>query len=36
TYHPALLLRSPANKPAALQDFINLREKIKEVCVSTY
>jgi len=36
TYHPALLLRSPSNKPAALQDFINLREKIKEVCVSTY
>lgn len=31
TYHPAALLRNPANKPDALQDFQNLREKIKEL-----
>lgn len=36
TFHPAALLRNPNNKPAALEDFIALREKIKEVCEHTY
>ncbi len=31
TFHPAALLRNPANKPAALEDFQALREKIKEL-----
>ena len=32
TLHPAALLRNPANKPEAFNDFLKLREKIKEVC----
>ncbi len=36
TFHPAALLRNPTQKPAALEDFIALREKIKEVCPETY
>ena len=36
TFHPAALLRNPNNKPAALEDFQKLREKIKEVCPETY
>lgn len=36
TYHPAALLRNPASKPDALEDLQALREKIKEVCPSTY
>ena len=36
TYHPAALLRSPSNKPAALQDMLNLQQKIMEVCPETY
>lgn len=36
TFHPAALLRNPNNKPAALEDFIALQEKIKEVCEHTY
>ncbi|MCR5149860.1 MAG: uracil-DNA glycosylase [Clostridiales bacterium] len=31
TFHPAALLRNPGNKPLAYEDFIALREKIKEV-----
>lgn len=31
TYHPAALLRNPANKPDALSDFQALRDKIKEL-----
>lgn len=31
TYHPAALLRNPANKPDALADFQALRDKIKEL-----
>ncbi len=31
TYHPAALLRNPNNKPEALEDFIKLREKLKEL-----
>jgi uracil-DNA glycosylase len=36
TFHPAALLRNPNNKPAALEDFLALRDKIKEVCEHTY
>lgn len=36
TFHPAALLRNPNNKPAALEDFLALQEKIKEVCNHTY
>lgn len=36
TFHPAALLRNPNNKPAALEDFVKLREKIKEICPETY
>ena len=32
TLHPAALRRNPANKPEAFNDFLKLREKIKEVC----
>ncbi len=31
TFHPAALLRNPANKPDTLADFQNLRDKIKEL-----
>lgn len=31
TYHPAALLRNPENKPAGFEDFINLKEKIREL-----
>lgn len=36
TLHPAALLRNPLNKPMVFQDFLNLREKIKNICTSTY
>ncbi|MCH5299167.1 MAG: uracil-DNA glycosylase [Ruminococcus sp.] len=36
TYHPAALLRNPAQKPDAFADFLKLREKIKEICPGTY
>lgn len=32
TFHPAALLRNPNQKPAALEDFLRLKEKIEEVC----
>ena len=35
-FHPAAILRNQSQKPAAFQDFITLREKIKEVCETTY
>ena len=31
TFHPAALLRNPNNKPAAMQDFFGLRDKIAEL-----
>ena len=31
TYHPAALLRNPAQKPAAFDDFLKLRDKIDEL-----
>ncbi|MBO5360023.1 MAG: uracil-DNA glycosylase [Clostridia bacterium] len=36
TFHPAALLRNPNQKPAALEDFVALRDKIMEVCPETY
>lgn len=36
TLHPAALLRNPANKPAAFEDFLKLRAKINELCSHTY
>lgn len=36
TFHPAALLRNPNNKPAALSDFLALRDKINEICERTY
>ena len=36
TLHPAALLRNPNNKPAAMEDFFKLRDKIHEVCEHTY
>ena len=32
TFHPAALLRTPANKPAGLEDFLSLKEKALELC----
>lgn len=34
--HPAAVLRDPRKKPEAFDDFLKLREKIKEVCTHTY
>ena len=36
TFHPAALLRNPAQKPDAFADFTALRDKIGEVCTHTY
>ena len=36
TLHPAALLRNPSQKPAAFEDFLKLREKIREICDHTY
>ncbi len=36
TLHPAALLRNPNNKPAAMEDFFKLRDKINEICDNTY
>ena len=36
TFHPAALLRSPQNKPAAFADFTALRDSIETVCKHTY
>lgn len=36
TFHPAALLRNPSQKPDAFEDFLALREKIKETCENTY
>ena len=36
TFQPAALLRNPRQKPDALEDFVALREKIREVCTHTY
>ena len=31
TFHPAALLRNPAQKPDALADFLSLRNKMQEL-----
>ncbi len=36
TFHPAALLRNPANKPPALEDLLLLRDKILEICPFLY
>ena len=36
TFHPAALLRNPGNKPGALEDFLGLREKIRQLCPEVY
>ncbi len=36
TFHPAALLRDPRRKPEAFEDFLKLRDKIKEICERTY
>ncbi len=36
TYHPAMLLRDPRRKPDALEDFLALQNKIREICERTY
>ena len=36
TYPPAALLRYPVNKPAVFGDFVNLRQKITQICEHTY
>ena len=36
TFHPAALLRNPGNKPAALADFLGLRDKIRQLCPEVY
>ena len=36
TFHPAALLRNPNQKPDALEDFLKLQKKIKEICDHTY
>lgn len=35
TFHPAALLRNPNQKPDAFEDFLALRDKIREVCDHT-
>ncbi len=36
TFHPAALLRNPNQKPDALEDFLALQRKIREICDHTY
>lgn len=36
TFHPAALLRNPGNKPGALEDFLGLRGKIRQLCPEVY
>ncbi len=36
TFHPAAILRNPNQKPAAMEDFFALQEKIKEICPEVY
>ena len=36
TFHPAAILRNPNQKPAAMEDFFALQEKIRELCPETY
>ncbi len=36
TIHPASLLRNSAQKPLVVEDLLNLKEKILEICTHTY
>lgn len=36
TIHPASLLRNPTQKPLVVEDLLNLKEKILEICTHTY
>lgn len=36
TLHPAALLRNPRQKPDAFEDYVAIRQKIREVCTHTY
>lgn len=36
TIHPASLLRNPSQKELVRQDFVNLKQKILEICEKTY
>ena len=36
TLHPAALLRNPRHKPDAFEDYVAIRQKIREVCTHTY
>lgn len=35
-FHPAAILRNPNQKPEAFEDFLKLRDRIKEICPDTY
>ena len=34
-FHPAAILRNPNQKPVAFEDFVKLRDKIREICTHT-
>ena len=36
TIHPAAVLRNPKQKALVEEDFLNLKQKIEEICTSTY
>lgn len=36
TFHPAAILRNPNQRPAMMEDFFALRDKINEICEHTY
>lgn len=36
TIHPAAVLRNPKQKVLVEEDFLNLKQKIEEICTSTY
>ena len=35
TFHPAAVLRTPSQKPAAFDDFVRLRDKVAQLCADT-
>ncbi|MCI8497577.1 MAG: uracil-DNA glycosylase [Clostridiales bacterium] len=35
TFHPAALLRNPSQKPGAFEDFVALRDKVRQLCGDT-
>ena len=36
TIHPAAILRNPKQKILVEEDFLNLKQKIEEICTLTY